>query len=97
MDTGGGFSNFTFLHGCKAFPDPSVCVEDCLIAVGNKVSALNIKSASHMNKVMVAESVKSGLMEYFPVLLSSNPSKKVVLSNVPPFIKNETLTGILAR
>ncbi len=31
------------------------------------------------------------------VLPLSTPSKKVTLSNVPPFIKNETLVGMLSR
>lgn len=89
-------------------PDPSVYVEDYLITTGNKVSALNIKSASRVNKTVVDflseglcvyEFVKSGLTindEYFPVFFSSNPLK-VVLSNIPLFIKNEMLTGNLTR
>lgn len=34
---------------------------------------------------------------FTPVLPLSTPSKKVTLSNVPPFIPNEVLIGLLAR
>ncbi|MGL5119563.1 MAG: hypothetical protein ACRC7H_10270, partial [Plesiomonas shigelloides] len=34
---------------------------------------------------------------FLPVLPMSNPSKKVILSNVPPFITNESLERLLAR
>lgn len=34
---------------------------------------------------------------FVPVLPSSSPSKKIVLSNVPPFIKNKTIQSILER
>ncbi len=34
---------------------------------------------------------------FTPVLPLSTPSKIVTLSNVPPFISNEVLTGMLSR
>uniref|UniRef100_A0A672N691 CCHC-type domain-containing protein n=1 Tax=Sinocyclocheilus grahami TaxID=75366 RepID=A0A672N691_SINGR len=37
-----------------------------------------------------------GLYAFIPVLPLSNPSKKVILFNVPPFIPNDTLERILA-
>lgn len=101
--------NLTLRHGCKCFPDPTVSVEDCLIAIGEKVGASNIKSASRMNKAVVVflaevaqvdKLIETGLTIndlYLPVLPMSSLSKKVVLSNVPPFISSEMLTGILAR
>ena len=75
----------------SVFPTPAVSVEDCLVAVDNEVGALNGIS---MNKAAVVvlfhfvdQLTESGLMindVFFPVLPLSNPSKKVVLSNVPP-------------
>lgn len=90
-------------------PDADVSVEDCLIAVSAVVGGNNIQSASRMNKaivfflsesLMVDELIESGLTindSFVPVLPLSSPSKKVVFSNVPPFIKNETLEQLLQR
>lgn len=83
-------------------------IEDVLIAISELVGGLNIKSASRMNRAlviflkevsMVDELLEKGLVvndTFLPVLPLSNPSKKVVLSNVPPFIKG-TLKEILER
>lgn len=102
-----GFASLTASHGCKCLPDETVSVEDCLIAVSNAVSAQNILSASRMNKAvviflretsMVNDLVEHGLSVkdvFVPVLPLTNPSKKVVLSNVPPFIPNDTLERML--
>ncbi len=104
-----GFASLTARHGCKCLSDETVSVEDCLIAVSNAVGAQNILSASRMNKAvviflrqtsMVNDLVEHGLSVkdvYVPVLPLSNPSKKVVLSNVPPFIPNDTLERMLVR
>ncbi|KAL0161320.1 hypothetical protein M9458_045045, partial [Cirrhinus mrigala] len=90
-------------------PDAAVSVEDCLIAVSAAVGGANIRSASRMNKAivfflsesqMVDDLIESGLVindTFVPVLPLSSPSKKVVLSNVPPFVKNEKLEQILQR
>ncbi len=89
--------------------DAQVSVEDCLIAVSVVVSGANIRSASHMNKAnvffltgiqMMDDLIETGLIikdSFVPVLPLSSPSKKVVLSNVPPFVKNEKLEQILQR
>lgn len=104
-----GFASLTARHGCKCLSDETVSVEDCLIAVSNAVGAQNILSASRMNKAvviflrqtsMVNDLVEHGLSVkdvFVPVLPLSNPSKKVVLSNVPPFIPNDTLERMLVR
>lgn len=104
-----GFASLTARHGCKCLSDETVSVEDCLVAVGNAVGASNILSASRMNKAvviflretfMVDDMVEHGLSvrdAFIPVLPLSNPSKKVILSNIPPFIPNDTLERILAR
>lgn len=44
--------------------------------------------------------VESGLIirdTFVPVLPLSSPSKKIILSNVPPFVKKNTLEEILRR
>ncbi len=49
---------------------------------------------------MVNDLIETGLIikdTFVPVLPLSSPSKKVVLSNVPPFVKNEKLEQILQR
>lgn len=104
-----GFSVLTARHGCKCITDDSVSVEDCLIAVGNEIGAQNILSASRMNKAfvvflkeltMVDHLVECGVSvrdNFIPVLPLSNLSKKVILSNVPPFIPNDMLERILVR
>lgn len=78
-------------------------IEDVLLAVSQKVGGLNIKSAARMNKAlvvfltdvdMVDTLIETGLevnSMFLQLLPLSSPSKKVVLSNVPPFIKDETL------
>ncbi len=90
-------------------PDDSISVEDVLVAVSEQVGGLNIKSASRMNKAvviflaevqMVDNLIERGIVinnTFLPVLPLSSPSKKIVLSNVPPFIKNEVIQGVLER
>ncbi len=90
-------------------PDAQVSVEDCLIAVSAAVGGANIRSALRMNKAtvfflteiqMMDDLIETGLIikdTFVPVLPLSSPSKKVVLSNVPPFVKNEKLEQILQR
>lgn len=106
---GENFTGLSAKHGLKCMPDSSVSVEECLLAIKQEVGAANIKSASRMNKSIVVflsrislvdDLVERGLMikdSYVSVLPLSTPSKRVVLSNVPPFITNETLERILAR
>lgn len=105
----GDFSQLTIRHGCKCMPDASVSVEDCLVAVSAAVGGVNIRSASRMNKAIVIflsqsqmanDLIENGLTineMFVPVLPLSSPSKKIVLSNVPPFVKNEKLEEILVR
>lgn len=109
MELAGDFSRLTLDHGCKCTPDDSMSIEDVLIAISEQVGGLNIKSASRMNRAlviflkevsMVDELLEKGLVvndTFLPLLPLSNPSKKVVLSNVPPFIKEGTLKEILER
>ncbi len=104
-----GCAPLTAKHGCKCLPDESITVEDCLIAIGSEVGSRNIVSASRMNKAVVVflreVSLVQHLVEFglsirdtfLPVLPLSSPSKKVILSNVPPFITDDSLERLLGR
>ncbi len=104
-----GFAALTARHGCKCLPDESITVEDCLAAISSEIGARNILSASRMNKAVVVfvkeESMVHHLVEvglsvgdvFLPVLPLSSPSKRVTLSNVPPFISNDSLERLLSR
>lgn len=100
-------NKLTRRHGVKVAS--AVSVEDCCLAVGEVVGHDNIMSASRMNSAIVVflssvekanELVETGIVVdnlFTPVLPLSMPSKKVLLSNVPPFISDETLVRILSR
>lgn len=105
-----GFSNLSARHACKCMPtDESISIENVLVAIGREIGAQNIMSASRMNKAivvflkeieMVSQLVECGLTVqdvFVPVLPLSNLSKKVMISNVPPFISDKALESILAR
>ncbi|KAK3554320.1 hypothetical protein QTP70_020809, partial [Hemibagrus guttatus] len=84
-------------------------VEDCCVAVGNVVGHENIVSASRMNSAIVVflndvEKVRKltqngivGNNETILVSPLSSPAKKVMLSNVPPFISDEAISKELSR
>ncbi len=102
-----GLSNLTRRHGVKVAS--AVSVEDCCLAVGEVVGHEHIMSASRMNSATVVflssvekanVLVETGIVVdnlFTPVLPLSMPSKKVLLSNVPPFISDETLVRIMSR
>lgn len=107
---GPGSGRFDFLtrrHGVKI--DSAVSIEDCSLAVGEVIGPENILSASRMNSAIVVFvktiDLANQLVEigvelngiFTQVLPLSTPSKKVTLSNVPPFISNEILTRMLSR
>ncbi|KAK3521892.1 hypothetical protein QTP70_019009, partial [Hemibagrus guttatus] len=84
-------------------------VEDCCVAVGKVVGHENIVSASRMNSAIVVflndvEKVRkltqNGIVvnnEMILVSPLSSPAKKVMLSNVPPFISDEAIGKELSR
>ncbi len=102
-----GLSNLTQRHGVKVAS--AVSVEDCCLAAGEVVGHEHIMSASRMNSATVVflssvekanELVETGIVVdnlFTPVLPLSMPSKKVLLSNVPPFVSDETLVRIMSR
>nr|BAC82608.1 gag-like protein [Danio rerio] len=103
----GSFNELTRRHGVKI--DSTASIEECGLAVGEEVGHDNILSASRMNGAVVVFVktvdlanllVQNGIVIngiFTPVLPLSTPSKKVTLSNVPPFIPNEVLTNLLKR
>lgn len=105
--SGGSFDYLTRRHGVKI--DSAVSVEECSLAVGVVVGTENIISASRMNSAIVIflktvvlanRIVENGIVVngiFTPVLPLSTPSKRVTLANVPPFISNEVLAGMLSR
>ncbi|TWW81727.1 Transposon TX1 uncharacterized 82 kDa protein ORF 1 [Takifugu flavidus] len=103
------FDKLTRRHGVKLSPPTGVSVEECALAVGDIVGHGSVKSASRMSKMVVVfvdntdkadQLVTTGVVingELTPVLPLSNPVKKVVVSNVPPFFKNDMLLRELSR
>ncbi|KAK6491847.1 ubiquitin-conjugating enzyme E2 variant 3 isoform X3, partial [Huso huso] len=104
-----GMRDLTRWHGCRCVPDSAVSVEDCLLAVCKVVEGDRIVSASRMNKGLViffkdTQDVDKLVQEGFVVQGSlvhvsplATPFAKVILSNVPPFLKNELLESELSR
>lgn len=104
-----GCVSLTAQHGCKCLPDESITVEDCLVAISSEIGACNIMSASRMNKAVVVFLKEVSLVQhlvefglsvrdtFLSVLPLSSPSKRVILSNVPPFISKDSLERLLGR
>ena len=104
-----GLEQLTRRHGVKVPVGVECSVEECSLAVGAVVGYNAIRSASRMNSAVVlfldeVEKVNT-LVEKGIVLKDSHtavfplvsPAKKVTLSNVPPFIKDEVLLRELSR
>lgn len=102
----GSFNSLTRRHGVKI--DSAAGVEACSLVVGEVIGYENIVSASRMisavkfvktvdlaNQLVQSDTLINGI--FTPVLPLSTPSKKVTLSNVPPFIPNEALIKLLAH
>ncbi|KAL6476262.1 hypothetical protein MHYP_G00147610 [Metynnis hypsauchen] len=101
------YESLTRRHGVKVVC--RVSVEECCLAAGNAVGHSNIVSASCMNSAVVlflkTVDLANGLVQSGVVidgqltLVSplSAPSKKVILSNVPPFIKDKLIARELSR
>ena len=109
QSAGGGTEAVSLRHGIRCVPDGGATVEEVLKAVGEQVGSENLAYASRMNKAVVVflkkESLVSKVMAsgvwvkgvMVPVSLLSAPATRFVVSNVPPFIKNEALVTELAR
>ena len=103
----GKYEQLTRRHAVKIASTASV--EQCSLAAGEIIQHENILSAARMNNAIVLflrtvdfanELIENGIVVdgiFTPVLPLSTPSKKVTLSNVPPFIKDEVLEQTLSR
>ncbi|KAL0151043.1 hypothetical protein M9458_053556, partial [Cirrhinus mrigala] len=111
MAASGGVSleQLTRRHGIKVVPAERCSVEECSLAVAKVVGHKSVLSAAKMNSAIVLflddvnkvnEIVTSGIVlsdAYTAVMPLMQPAKKVVLSNVPPFIKDEVIVRELVR
>lgn len=112
MAGSGGFFPFERLtrkHGVKVITEGFVSLEKCVLAIGKVVGCENIKSASRMHGSVVAflsqtdlvhKIVESGIVIndlFVAVSPLEVPAKKIILSNVPPFLKNELIMNELSR
>lgn len=100
---------FSIGNGCKCFPDQICTVEDVLMAMGKIVGYDKIVSASRMNKAVVVfleeEKCVNVLVEsgiemsdtFVQVTPLRSPATRVIISNAPPFIKNEAILKELSR
>lgn len=103
------FERLTRRHAIKLVPAVECSVEQAGLAVGKVVGYSSVKSASRMNGAIViflddtdkvSKVVESGVVigdTFTPVLPLVSPAKKVLISNAPPFIKNEALAKELSR
>lgn len=101
------FTTLTRRHGIKVVSD--VSVEVCSLAVGEIVGHGNIASAARMNRAIVIflkgidlanKLVQSGVVidgSFCAIMPLALPSKKVVISNVPPFLADNLLERELSR
>lgn len=104
-----GFRNLSRRHGIKVPVGPEYSVEDCGLAVGEVVGYDSVKAASRMNSAVVIflDSIdkvnlvvergivlRNSHVTVFPLV---NPAKKIILSNLPPFISDEMLERELSR
>lgn len=99
--------SLTRRHGVKVVAAASV--EDCILAIGEVVGHKSILAASRMSNAVVCflntvenanNVVERGVVIrglFTPVLSLSTPARKVILSNIPPFIKDEALVKELSR
>ncbi|KAL2086329.1 hypothetical protein ACEWY4_017388 [Coilia grayii] len=103
----GRFESLTRRHGVKI--NTRASVQDCSLAIGEIIGHDKIISAARMNSAVVLfletvdlanAVVESGVVidgTFTTVFPLSSPSKKVIISNVPPFVKDEVLMEILSR
>lgn len=96
----------TCRHGVRIVSRLGVSVEEVSYVVGEAVGFSSIKSASRMNSAAVIfldcveRLMESGIIlrdTFTPIFPLVNPSKKVTISNAPPFIKNEDLVKALSK
>lgn len=106
-DPGVDLSFLTRRHAVKI--DSRLSVETLSLAIGERIGHENVLSASRMNNVVVCflksvemadEIVEHGIVVaglFISALPLSMPSKKVMVSNIPPFISDDVLLETLSR
>ncbi len=104
-----GLEKLTRRHAVKVLPQAGCSVEEVGYAVGEVVGFDSVKTASRMNSAVVIfldevhkveQVVEAGIVlrdMFTPVFPLVNPSKKITISNAPPFIKNNELCKALSR
>ena len=98
------YEALTRKHGTVCIPPNEVSVDDIVSAIGNMVGFEKVRAASRMNKRVVVfvsddhlvhDIVSPGISTENGYFIFASPlattSTKIVLSNVPPFIRNEAL------
>ncbi|KAE8296878.1 hypothetical protein D5F01_LYC05649 [Larimichthys crocea] len=105
----GELEKLTMRHAVKVSSQTGVSVEEVGLAVGQVVGYHSVKSASRMNSAVVIfldevnkveQVVETGIVlrdTFTPVYLLVNPATKIMISNAPPFIKNDDLCKSLCR
>lgn len=96
-------------HGIRIVPVSNCSVESCALAIGEVVGHDSIVSASRMNGavVMFLDSVdkvnhvvEHGVViedAFTSVMPLMQPARRIIVSNVPPFIKDDLLIKELSR
>ncbi len=104
----GGEEPLSLRHGIRCEVESSVVVEEVLLSIGEQVGNENISSASRMNKAVVVflkeenlanRLVSSGISVsglFVAVSPLVNPTRKVIISNVPPFIPDDEIKRALS-
>ncbi|KAG1947653.1 small conductance calcium-activated potassium channel protein [Pimephales promelas] len=94
-------------HGVRCEVESSVAVEEVLVSIGEQVGYENISSASRMNRavvvflkeeILVNRLVSSGISVsglFVSISPLVNPTRKVIISNVPPFIPDDEIERAL--
>ncbi len=104
----GGEEPLSLRHGVRCEVESSVAVEKVLLSIGEQIGYENISSASRMNKAVVVflkeenlvnRLVSSGISVsglFVAVSPLANPTRKVIISNVPPFIPDDEIERALS-
>ncbi|KAJ3582151.1 hypothetical protein NHX12_015823 [Muraenolepis orangiensis] len=105
----GGGEKLSRRHAVRLSPAAQVSVEECSLAVGEKVGYKSVKFAARMNRAVVVfldsidkvnSVVESGVAirdVYTQVMPLFNSARRVMISNAPPFLSNEALGRELGR
>jgi len=104
------FEHLSRKHGIACSPPEGVTVEAIVMVIGNIIGFEKVRAASRMNKrviifvsdeAFVAPIVEQGLALDSGTFVMAYPldscAQKVVISNLPPFLKNDLILSALQR